>query len=96
MGMGLITILGSPLRYIMLSESPPKERASGQALININSSVGQLIGGAFIGTVIASQTGLSGYETAYLLIAFVGIVILGLAFGLKSRNEQLETTKSNF
>lgn len=96
MGMGLITILGSPLRYIMLSESPPKERASGQALININSSVGQLIGGAFIGTVIASQTGLSGYETAYLLIAFVGIVILGLAFGLKSRKEQLKTTKSNF
>lgn len=96
MGMGLITILGSPLRYIMLSESPPKERASGQALININSSVGQLIGGAFIGTVIASQTGLSGYETAYLLIAFVGIVILGLAFGLKSRNEQLKTTRTNF
>jgi uncharacterized membrane protein AbrB (regulator of aidB expression) len=46
--------------------------------------------------VIASQTGLSGYETAYLLIAFVGIVILGLAMGLKSRKEQLETTKSNF
>lgn len=96
MGMGLITILGSPLRYIMLSESPPKERASGQALININSSAGQLIGGAFIGTVIASQTGLSGFETAYLLMAVVGIVILILAIGLKSRKEQLKSMKSNF
>jgi EmrB/QacA subfamily drug resistance transporter len=95
-GMGLITILGSPLRYIMLSESPPKERASGQALININSSAGQLIGGAFIGTVIASQTGVSGFETAYLLMAVVGIVILILAIGLKSRKEQLESMKSNF
>ena len=96
MGMGLITILGSPLRYIMLSESPAKERASGQALININASAGQLIGGAFIGTVIASQTGLSGFETAYLLIAVVGVVILFLALGLKSRKEQLETMKNNF
>ncbi|HSO25930.1 MAG TPA: MFS transporter [Methanobacteriaceae archaeon] len=96
MGMGLITILGSPLRYIMLLESPAKERASGQALININSSIGQLIGGAFIGTVIASQAGLSGFETAYLLIALVGVVILGLSIGLKSRKEQLKIMESSF
>ena len=29
MGLGLITIIGAPLRYIMLSESPPQYRASG-------------------------------------------------------------------
>lgn len=95
-GMGLITILGSPLRYIMLSESPPKERASGQALININASAGQLVGGAFIGTVIASQSGIYGFQSAYLLMAGVGIVILILAIGLKSRKDQLKSMKSNF
>ena len=41
-GVGLSSVLGSPLRYIMLSESPASKRAAGQALININSSVGQL------------------------------------------------------
>jgi MFS family permease len=95
-GMGLVTILGSPLRYIMLSESPANDRASGQALININVSTGQLIGGTFIGTIIASQTGLYGFQTAYLLIAIVGIVILTLAIGLKNKKESLKTMQSNF
>ncbi len=43
-GVGMSTAIGSPPRYIMLIESPPKERASGQALINIITSVGQLNG----------------------------------------------------
>ena len=68
-GLGLSSVLGSPLRYIMLSESPADQRAAGQALININSSVGQLVGGALIGAVIASQGGTSlGYQSAYILI----------------------------
>lgn len=94
-GMGLITVLGSPLRYIMLSESPPQERAAGQALININASVGQLVGGALLGTVIASQAGLSGFSMAYIIMALVGLAILLLALGLKSRNEQMETMNKN-
>ena len=53
-GVGMGTAIGSPPRYIMLIESPPKERASGQALINILTSVGQLMGGALIGAVIGS------------------------------------------
>ncbi|MDZ4171834.1 MAG: MFS transporter [Methanobacteriaceae archaeon] len=95
-GIGLITILGSPLRYIMLSESPANDRASGQAFININVSTGQLIGGTFIGTIIASQTGLYGFKTAYLLIAIVGIVILTLAMGLKNKKDSLKTMQRNF
>jgi hypothetical protein len=36
---------------------------AGQALININSNVGQLVGGALIGAVIASQGGTAlGYQ----------------------------------
>jgi MFS family permease len=91
-GIGLGTVLGSPLRYIMLTESPPKERASGQALINFNSSAGQLVGGALIGAVIASQNGtIAGYESAYILIGCVAIVMFLLTLGLKSRKEQLKT-----
>lgn len=93
-GVGLGTVLGSPLRYIMLTESPPKERASGQALINFNSSAGQLVGGALIGAVIASQNStIAGYGSAYILIGCVAIVMFLLTLGLKSRKDQLVTMK---
>ena len=96
-GLGLGSVLGSPLRYIMLSESPASKRAAGQALININSSVGQLVGGALIGAVIASQGGTAmGYQSAYFLIGFVAIVMFILAIGLKKQEEQLKTMKSNY
>ncbi|MDI6644827.1 MAG: MFS transporter [Methanobacteriaceae archaeon] len=95
-GLGLITILGSPLRYIMLSESPPEHRASGQALININASVGQLVGGAFIGALIASKNGqVSGYSAAYIMLGVVVSIVLMLTFGLKNREQQLKAIKKN-
>ncbi len=93
-GLGLITIIGAPLRYIMLSETPPKYRASGQALININASAGQLIGGALLGGLIASQGGnYAGYEFAYLCVGIIAILMLLLTLGLKGRMEQIKTMK---
>lgn len=92
-GVGMSTAIGSPPRYIMLVESPPKERASGQALINIITSVGQLIGGALIGAVIGSYAGeLLGYEYAFLVMGFVAIIMTILTIGLKSKQEQLKTS----
>jgi MFS family permease len=96
-GLGLGTVLGSPLRYIMLSESPPQKRAAGQALINFNSSAGQLVGGALIGAIIASQGGLViGYESAYIFIGLIAIAMVLLSIGLKSRAEQLKTMERNY
>jgi len=93
-GLGIITIVGAPLRYIMLSESPAQYRASGQALINIVASAGQLIGGALIGGIIASQGGnYAGYEFAYIFVGIVAVIMLILVLGLKGRLEQIETMK---
>lgn len=95
-GVGLATVLGSPLRYIMLTESPEKKRAAGQALINFNSSAGQLVGGAMIGAVIGSQADkLAGYQSAYILIAFLAVGMMLLTLGLKNRDEQLKTMNIN-
>ncbi len=91
-GVGMSTAIGSPPRYIMLIESPPKERASGQALINIITSVGQLMGGALIGAVIGSYMGkIAGYQLAYISMGFVAILMTILAVGLKNKKEQLKT-----
>ena len=96
LGVGLITIIGAPLRYIMLSESPEKYRASGQALININASAGQLVGGALVGGIIASKGGTyAGYEFAYIAVGFAAVMMLLLTIGLKNRLEQIKTMETN-
>ncbi len=80
----------------MLSESPANKRASGQALININSSVGQLVGASLIGAVISSQGGTAlGYQSAYILIGLVAVIMALLTLGLKKQKEQLATMQSN-
>ncbi|MDI9437007.1 MAG: MFS transporter [Euryarchaeota archaeon] len=91
-GVGMSTAIGSPPRYIMLLESPPQERASGQAILNIITSVGQLIGGALIGAFVGSYAGkLIGYQYAYMFIGFAAIIMTILTTGLKSKEEQLKT-----
>lgn len=88
-GIGMSTTIGSPPRYIMLVESPPKERASGQALINITTSVGQLMGGALIGALIGSYAGkITGYQLTFMIMGFVAIIMAILALRLKSKEKQ--------
>ena len=94
-GVGLVTIIGAPLRYIVLCEAKPNERGAGQAIVNMLSSVGQLIGGALIGGVIASFSGIWGYKISLILAATVAFIAFLATFKLKNRNEQIETMKLN-
>ena len=94
-GVGLVTIIGAPLRYIVLSEAKPYERGAGQAIVNMLSSVGQLIGGALIGGIIASFSGIIGYKISLILAAIVAFIAFIFTLKLKSRNEQIATMKSN-
>ncbi len=93
-GVGLSALLGAPVRFIMLNEFPVSERAAGQGLININSSTGQLIGGALIGAIIASMGGdVSAYGFAYICLAISAVILTFLATGLKGRSAELEMMK---
>ena len=94
-GVGLVTIIGAPLRYIVLCEAKPNERGAGQAIVNMLSSAGQLIGGALIGGIIASFMGIMGYKVSLFLAALVAFVAFLFTLKLKSRDEQIETMKSN-
>lgn len=94
-GVGLVTIIGAPLRYIVLSETKPMERGAGQAIVNMLSSAGQLIGGALIGGIIASFLGILGYKISLVIGAIVAIIAFIFTFKLKSRDEQIETMKRN-
>lgn len=94
-GVGMVTIIGAPLRYIVLSEAKPYERGAGQAIVNMLSSAGQLIGGALIGGIIASFSGILGYKVSLILAAAVSFIAFLFTLKLKRRDEQMATMKSN-
>lgn len=90
-GLGLSALLGAPVRFIMLNEFPVSERAAGQGLINISTSIGQLIGGTIVGAIIASMgSSVNAFGFAYLFLAISALLITLLAFGLKGRTDELK------
>lgn len=95
-GLGLSTLLGAPLRYIMLNEASPGERAAAQGALTLFTSVGQLVGGALVGAVAASEGGgVGGYETAYLVVGVIAAALAALALALKPRSQELAAARQN-
>ncbi|GIK72847.1 MAG: MFS transporter [Chloroflexota bacterium] len=91
-GLGLSSLLGAPIRYIMLNEVGVDDRAAAQAVATVFTSVGQLVGAASVGAVVASMGGgVSGYSAAYLTIGVVALLLTVLAFGLKPRAIEMAT-----
>ena len=89
-GLGLSSLLGAPMRYIMLNEASAADRTSAQGLITLFTSVGQLTSSALIGAVAASMGGgVKGYGTAYMVIGIIAGVMILLTLGLKTRQQEL-------
>lgn len=94
-GLGLSGILGAPLRYIVLNETPMKDSAAAQGLLSINTSFGQIIGAAILGAIIASQgSQIIGYSTSYLLLAIISLIMFLIALALKNRAKELKTLQN--
>jgi MFS family permease len=75
-GIGLISLLGAPVRYIVLNNTPETERASQQGLLSVFSGIGQLISGVMMGGIIESLGGgLLGFSVAFIT---VGVISLSL------------------
>jgi EmrB/QacA subfamily drug resistance transporter len=85
-GLGLSGLLGAPLRYLLLEESAPEERASTQGILTIFTSIGQLLSGALIGAVAASSGGgAAGYQRAFHWIAVPVAIMLLLSVQLRNK-----------
>ncbi len=84
-GLGIAVLLGAALRYMMLGEATPAERAPAQAMLTITISVGQMIGATMMSTV-AAQYGdaTSGYAMAMLVTAGVMGVLFVMGLGITS------------
>ena len=88
-GAGLSSLLGAPMRYIVLNEAGQRDRGSAQAVLTVSTSLGQLFGGALVGAVVASHAGtIEGYATSYAVIGFVALAITAGGFFLKSKAEE--------
>ena len=83
-GVGVAALLGAPLRYIVLEEARPEDRASTQGLLNIFLAIGQLSGAAIVGAVATSAGGgTTGYQTSFMVLAAITVVIGSIAFAMK-------------
>ena len=88
-GLGLSSLLGAPLRYVVLTEAGPEQRAAGQGLLSVVLSIGQLTGAALVGAIATSRgAGAEGYEQGFIVIGVVMAVTSLAAFALKSRAEE--------
>lgn len=70
-GLGLSALLGAPLRYILNQITGAHNRASGQSVISVSMSTGQLMASSFA-VPLAKQTG----NYALFLIVLAGITLL--------------------
>jgi EmrB/QacA subfamily drug resistance transporter len=95
-GLGLSSLLGATLRYIMLNEAPITERAAAQGIISLETSLGQLVGGTLVGALAASRGGgVVGFSAAFLVVGLVYWVLISAGLGLKGRTAELETVRRN-
>lgn len=95
-GFGLSSLLGAPMRYIMLNETTAEDRTSAQGLISLFTSIGQLGSSALIGAVAASRGGgVAGYGGAYRLVGFVAMIMILLTLGLKNRQQEISTAQKD-
>lgn len=86
-GIGLAALLGAPMRYVILEEAAPQDRASAQGLLNIFLAIGQLGGAAIVGSVAASTGGgQAGYQSSFAVLGAITAALLMLAFLLRQKS----------
>jgi MFS family permease len=86
--------MGSALNYILLHETRESERTASQGVITLSISVGQLLGAASVGAVVASLGGdIRGYSIAFYGIAGFVAVLTVLAVRLNNREIERSTLR---
>lgn len=84
-GVGNASIVGNALYYIFLEDTERKERASGQALLNILLNTGSLIGGAVLALVIDYNMGSNSFRDLYYYLAIIYLILTLLSIGITAK-----------
>ncbi|MDP4208753.1 MAG: MFS transporter [Bacteroidota bacterium] len=95
LGTGLAAVLGAPLRYIVNHETSDDDRASGQGVLTIFMSIGQLVSAALVGALAASLGGgIPGFKGAFSVLAAMSLIMIVAATRL-NRKEVKVSVKSS-
>lgn len=85
-GIGLATLTGAPLRYIVLNEAGASSRSAAQGLLTVVQSTGRMAGAALIGAIAAAAgAGAAGYQQGFMVMGFVAVAMAALSFALNNR-----------
>jgi MFS family permease len=92
-GLGLSSLLGAPLRYILLDEADERDRGASQGLLTVFTSVGQLVGAALVGAVAATSAG--GFAHALLVLGVIVALLVVPALTLRGRRSGPRRLRQN-
>ncbi len=87
-GIGLSSLLGTPLRYLTANAVGPDERATGMAVLSISTNVGIAIGSALTGAIISSQHAshpVASIHRAYIVLGFITLLAVPIAAQIHRR-----------
>ena len=87
-GIGLSSLLGTPLRYLTANAVGPDERATGMAVLSISTNVGIAVGSALTGAIISSQHAshpVASIHRAYIVLGFITLLAVPIAARIHRR-----------
>ncbi|MHB8461456.1 MAG: MFS transporter [Vulcanimicrobiaceae bacterium] len=93
-GLGFGALLGAPTRYIITNATTERTRASAIGLLSQFLIIGQLLGSAMAGGIVAAASSdLAGYKAAYLAFCAVALLALAVATMLQGRDREREADR---
>ncbi len=92
-GLGLSSLLGTPLRYLTANAAAPEERATSMAVLSISTNVGIALGSALFGALAVSVPGhpVTSIHHAYIALAGVAFAAVGIASLIHRRTPEEAT-----
>ncbi len=93
-GLGFGALLGAPTRYIITNATTERTRASAIGLLSQFLIIGQLLGSAMAGGIVAAASSdLDGYKKAYLAFCAIALLALAVATMLQGRDQEREADR---
>lgn len=89
-GLGLSSLLGTPLRYLTANAAPPAERATAMAVLSISTNVGIALGSALFGALAGSDSVplAASLRRAYVVLAAIALAAVVLALMIPPRTPE--------
>ncbi len=89
-GIGLSSLLGTPLRYLTANAAPDGMRTTSMAVLSISTNIGIAVGSALTGAIVASQPAnpVASVRHAYVVLAVLTLGAVAIALTIPRRTPE--------